>query len=225
MKNPWMKFYPIDWRADPRLRMCSLSARGLWIDLMAYMHEGEPYGHLTVDGAVPDLAAIALLVGRPDDEVTAALAELEARKVISRAANSVIYSRRMVRDFEKSQIGRREAEKRWGPNGSPIGSPIGSPNAKKPYPESRKVNGELFEDDGRKTSNGRGPPSHGMRSRDYGTIFIENGTDEWTMYAKDFEDVRSAQPIPNRYNGFWFMQAGEQSRPPPKRHSQQRKRG
>ncbi len=103
MSRPWMKFYPADWRGDPRLRMCSLPARGLWIDLMSYMHEGEPYGCLTIDGAQPDQHGIAALVGRPLPEVKKALRELEARNVFSRAGNGAIYSRRMVRDKAKAE--------------------------------------------------------------------------------------------------------------------------
>src|SRR5262249_55925288 len=102
MARPWMKFYATDWRADPRLRMGSLAARGLWIDPMTYMHEGEPYGHLTIDGVPPPAHAIAALVGRPVSEVAKALAELEARRVFDRAENGAIVSRRMVRDKERS---------------------------------------------------------------------------------------------------------------------------
>jgi hypothetical protein len=97
-----MKFYPSDWRGDPRLRMCGLAARGLWIDLMAYMHEGEPYGHLMIDGLVPDLKGIASLVARPVAEVRKALAELEKKLVFSRGNNGEIISRRMVRDRDKA---------------------------------------------------------------------------------------------------------------------------
>ena len=102
---PWMKFYPADWRADPRLRMCSLQARGLWIDLIAYMHEGEPYGYLTIDGATPTIADIAALVGRPLGEVRKALIELESLKVFSRKGEA-IYSRRMVRDKQQAETDR-----------------------------------------------------------------------------------------------------------------------
>jgi hypothetical protein len=98
-----MKFYPADWRGDPRLRLCSLTARGLWIDLMSYMHEGEPYGYLTIDGAQPDPQGIAALVGRPLPEVKRALSELQTRHVFSRAASGAIYSRRMVRDKAKAE--------------------------------------------------------------------------------------------------------------------------
>lgn len=110
MNRPWMKFYPTDWRADPRLRMCSLAARGLWIDLISYMHEGRPYGHLTIDGTQPDMAGIASLVARPAAEVRKALAELEAKLVFSRNREGAIFSRRMVRDKLKADKDRENGK-------------------------------------------------------------------------------------------------------------------
>jgi len=50
MKQPWLKFFPSDWRADPALRMCSLAARGLWIEMLCLMHEARPHGSLLVNG-------------------------------------------------------------------------------------------------------------------------------------------------------------------------------
>lgn len=102
MNRPWIKFYPADWRSDPRLRMCSLAARGLWMDLISYMHEGQPYGHLTIDGVMPPIEAISRLVACPSPEVKKALAELEAMQVFSRSPDGAIYSRRMVRDDQKA---------------------------------------------------------------------------------------------------------------------------
>jgi len=108
--RPWLKFYPSDWRGDPRLRMCSLAARGFWIDLICYMHEGTPYGHLTIDGVPPLNEAIAALLGRPPKEVAKALAELEAHRVFDRAQNGAIVSRRMVRDHTKDERDRRNGK-------------------------------------------------------------------------------------------------------------------
>lgn len=116
MSKPWMKFYPADWRADPRLRMCSLAARGLWIDLMSYMHEGRPYGYLTIDSVVPDVTNIAALVARPVSEVRKALIELEAKQVFSRAENGAIYSRRMVRDKAKAEADAANGKGGGNPN-------------------------------------------------------------------------------------------------------------
>jgi hypothetical protein len=106
-QQPWIKWYPTDWRADPRLRMCSLAARGLWIELIGYMHEGEPYGHLTINDVAPSIEDIAALVGRPLNEVRKAMAELEQRQVYSTdALQGTPYSRRMVRDKAKADRDR-----------------------------------------------------------------------------------------------------------------------
>lgn len=111
MSQPFIKWYPTDWRADPRLRMCSLAARGLWIELIGYMHEGEPYGHLTINQAPPSIEDISALVGRPLSEVRKAMAELEAKQVYSTdAEQGVIYSRRMVRDKAKADKDRENGK-------------------------------------------------------------------------------------------------------------------
>lgn len=110
-----MKFYPADWR-DTKLRDCSLAARGLWIDLLTYMHETEPYGHLLINGKEPSLAQIALHVARPLQEVKRALAELEAADVFSRTDNGIIFSRRMVRDKAKEIQDREHGKAGGNPN-------------------------------------------------------------------------------------------------------------
>jgi hypothetical protein len=104
--KPWMKWYPTDWRADPALRMCSLAARGLWIELIGYMHEAVPYGHLLIGNKVPTTAQLASLVGSDVESVAAALAELEDVGVCSRDRHGRIFSRRMVRDHDKAAVDR-----------------------------------------------------------------------------------------------------------------------
>lgn len=111
---PWMKFYPADWRSDPRLRMCSLAARGLWIELLSYMHEADPYGHLVIAGTAPTENEISKLLSIRVPIVTRLCAELERFSVFSRTENGIIYSRRMVRDYEKSQ--QNQANGRRGGN-------------------------------------------------------------------------------------------------------------
>lgn len=105
-RQPWMKWYPADWRADPCLRMCSLAARGLWMELLGFMHEAEPYGHLVIGGRAPTVPQIAALVGVDVKTVAAALAELEAAGVCSRDADDRLMSRRMVRDKAKAERDR-----------------------------------------------------------------------------------------------------------------------
>ena len=102
-KQPWFKFYPSDWSGDRKLHMCSVAARGLWIELMCVMHEAEPYGFLITDGKPVTNRQIAALVGLPLTDAGKLLAELESAGVYSRDENGVIYSRRMVKDKAKSK--------------------------------------------------------------------------------------------------------------------------
>lgn len=112
---PWMKFYPPDWRADPALRMCSLAARGLWMEMLCLMHEACPRGDLRINGQPVTETQLASLCGASIKHVRGCLAELEGAGVFSRD-NGVVFSRRMRRDQEKAE--RDKANGRGG--GNPI---------------------------------------------------------------------------------------------------------
>lgn len=115
MADPWLKFYTTDWRSDPRLKMCSLGARGLWIDLICLMHEATPYGHLLVNGRCPTDAQVAVLVGAPPDQIAAMLGELEAAGVFSRTRDGTIYSRKLTRMAKKAAAARNNGRKGGNP--------------------------------------------------------------------------------------------------------------
>lgn len=100
LKRPAFQFYPSDWRNDLALRACTIGARGLWQELLVTMHLGTPYGHLALDGVPLTDAEAAAVCGVSEKVYRQLLAELERRKVFSRTADGVIYSRRMVRDEE-----------------------------------------------------------------------------------------------------------------------------
>jgi hypothetical protein len=141
-KEPWLKFYPSDWRGDPRLRMCSIGARGLWMEMMCIMHEAEPYGHLIVGKVPVTNRQLASLAGIPPGDCLKFIAELESAGVYSRQdGTKTIYSRRMVRDREKSEEGRRHIRKRF-PEGKvegpkPTSPPNRSPTTDPITPEAR----------------------------------------------------------------------------------------
>ncbi|MCA3268483.1 MAG: hypothetical protein ING19_20760 [Azospirillum sp.] len=125
-RQPWMKFFPSDWRADPALRMCSFAARGLWVDLMTLMHEAEPYGHLLVSGKSPTARQLSGLLGGGLKEIEALLAELEEAGVFSKTDEGVIYSRRMTRDHARAQ--KDKANGKGGGNPRLKGAVKGSDN-------------------------------------------------------------------------------------------------
>lgn len=98
MKRPSFQFYPGDWLRATELRSCSVGARGLWIDMICFMHEGSPYGHLKVNSKVITPLLLARMVGESEETVTKWLAELEDAGVFSRTDDGCIFSRRMIKD-------------------------------------------------------------------------------------------------------------------------------
>lgn len=102
-KNPWMKFYPTDWKADSALKMCGAAARGVWMEMVCIMHESEPRGQLTVQGRPVRPEQLSSLSGIPLDHVVLCLAELLENGVYSVKKNGVIYSRRMEKEENKSR--------------------------------------------------------------------------------------------------------------------------
>ena len=98
MKRPSFQFYPSDWLRDTALRSCSVGARGLWMDMLCFMHEGNPYGTLKVGDKVILPANLAAMVGATLLEVEGWIVELETARVFDRGDDGEILSRRMIRD-------------------------------------------------------------------------------------------------------------------------------
>lgn len=113
MKRPSFQFYPADWRNDSGLRLCSLAARGLWVELMCIAHDCEEYGKLKQNRRVYCHKTLAKFVGISPKNCKKLLDELEVNCVFSRDQDGAIFSRRMVRDEELRKI-RAEAGQKGG---------------------------------------------------------------------------------------------------------------
>lgn len=103
-KRPAFQFYPGDWLRDLALRSVSVGARGLWMDLICLMHDGQPYGHLALGGrAIPD-GQVARMVGLTVEEYRPLRDELVSAGVAQVAGDGVLHSRRMVKDEHIRQV-------------------------------------------------------------------------------------------------------------------------
>jgi len=98
MKRPSFQFYPSDWLRDTALRSCSIGARGLWIDMLCFMHEGYPYGHLKVKNKVILPANLSRMVGEALEVVEGWLDELLSAGVCEVDSDGAFFSKRMVKD-------------------------------------------------------------------------------------------------------------------------------
>ena len=103
MKRPSFQFYPSDWLRDTALRTCSTGARGLWMDMICFMHEGNPYGYLKVGNKVILSKDLARMVGEDLVLVEQWLDELKEAGVYD-IDDGAICSRRMIRDENLRKI-------------------------------------------------------------------------------------------------------------------------
>jgi hypothetical protein len=165
MKRPAFQFYPGDWLHDAALRTVSVAARGLWIDMLCFMHQADPYGHLMVNNKVISEDNLARVVGSPVRTVKSLLRELEGAGIFSRSPdNLAIFSRRMVRD---EAIRTRRAE------GGVLG---GNPALLKAQKQTEKDNQKVNHEDNLATEIRTPPSSSSSSSSSYTRVPDESDT-------------------------------------------------
>lgn len=106
-KLHFIQFYPSDWRAEPCLKLCSLVAKGLWIEMLCLMAQSSVHGHLCHPNKAEPLQPkdLAKMLGNSEEEILPLLAELESNGVFSRDDDlKTIYSRRLIKDQDKRNL-------------------------------------------------------------------------------------------------------------------------
>ena len=122
-QRPAMPFYYKDWLTDDGLTLCSLAARGLWIEMIIIMWKANPRGFLKAQGKqiqsrqLAKLARADMWGDEPSERITdRLLKELEDNEVFERAEDGTIYSPNMLRIAEAERE-YREMKSRAGKMG------------------------------------------------------------------------------------------------------------
>lgn len=108
-KLPFMKFYVNDWQSDCQLAMCSLAARGCWLELLCGMHSLDQSGVIT--GTTEQIARICRC---SCVEFVQAVNELRANhvgEITERNGVYTIVNRRMKRECEASGKARQRQKR------------------------------------------------------------------------------------------------------------------
>lgn len=107
-----MKFYCQDWLKDSQLRLCSAATRGVFIDMLAMMHDFDKRGYLVISEKANgkliesklEAKQIARMIGEDLLEVQSAIDELIRYNVLKTDCNGYLYSKRMVAETELSNL-------------------------------------------------------------------------------------------------------------------------
>lgn len=108
-KRPYFPFYPGDWFKDSNLAMCSLSTRGVWIEILAAIHDKNMGGKIT--GSLKQLSRICRCT---EQEIECAINELKDTKTANVTVcngNVTVMSRRLKREMEERESTRIRVQK------------------------------------------------------------------------------------------------------------------
>ncbi|CAN7666179.1 hypothetical protein LJR098_002005 [Rhizobium sp. LjRoot98] len=72
----WSKFFWQDWEIALAVRLCSLSAQGLWMRMLCIASAHDPIGYVAVAGKGLDETSLARLTGRQESEIAFLLTSL-----------------------------------------------------------------------------------------------------------------------------------------------------
>lgn len=96
-KLPSLQFYPGDWMRDPRVRDLSLSARGVWIDLICMAFEMPRRGVFRAENGAP--LSLKTLQSMAPKSRASHIRELVEKGVLKVAKRSgTFYCKRLLRD-------------------------------------------------------------------------------------------------------------------------------
>lgn len=95
--NNSFKFDPSRWLNNPALRLCSLEARGLWIDMLSIMANNG--GKIPIKSGTPTDEVVSILIGVDLSKAASLLCELSQAGVI-KLLDGVIASSGLVKSSE-----------------------------------------------------------------------------------------------------------------------------
>jgi uncharacterized phage protein (TIGR02220 family) len=137
-KNPWTKWYWQDWESDIGLQLSSLTAQGLWMQMLSCMAKSKNKGYLLDGEKQMETKTLAKKARSTPEEIEPLIAELRSHNVFSETPDGVIYNRRMVREAKlsktRSKVGRLggRPKKQNESNGKPKAKPKTKEHVKAP---------------------------------------------------------------------------------------------
>ena len=109
--RPAFLFYTQDWLCEPTLKVVSMGAKGLWIDVLCLMSRSPIKGYLLTPAGEPaDIEWIGKQIGRPSAEIKPLWEELLRAGTPRIDSKNRVFSKRMIADKtlteKRSEAGR-----------------------------------------------------------------------------------------------------------------------
>ena len=102
-KKESFAFYPADWMSDSRLRLCSVGARGLWIDILCLMYLSSERGYLVIEDTILDEQMIQKALAYDAKEFDDYFTELKRYNIIKKDEKNRYFCKTMVNAQQLSE--------------------------------------------------------------------------------------------------------------------------
>lgn len=192
----WSKFYWADWESDPKLRLCSAAAQGLWMRMLCICAEAN--GYLTIAKRPLSSKDLAAITGWPEHDVLGWLDELERWGVYSLDAKGRIYSRRMIKDVKRVKLARENGKNGGNPRlGNHSGSGARDKGQPTPplRPRSQKPEARASVEAPNRASTPCSAKNDFLGPKEVRSAFCEKLGDDW---CRAYLDKCAWQDVPER---------------------------
>ena len=115
-KLPAFQFYPGDWRKDAGIQSLDYHTRGVWFEILCFMHESSERGVLLLNNKPVSDKSLANMLGLDNQILTTTLTSLFESGVAHRREDGAIYNKRMILDEKLRQIRTEVGKKGGNPN-------------------------------------------------------------------------------------------------------------
>lgn len=95
-KQPYLPFYPGDWKRDSGVQALEFFDRHVWFEMLLLMHDSEQRGVLILNGKPLTIPEIARLIGLDIPTFEISLSKIEAKGIYSKRDDGAIFNRKMV---------------------------------------------------------------------------------------------------------------------------------
>ena len=164
------------------------------MDMICFMHEGKPYGHLKVGDKVILPSNLARMVGDNADVVADWLLELSQAGVYDTTEDGVIFSKRMVRDENLRQIRAAGGFKGGNPALMDKGK-VNLEDKQKSTPSSSSTSSS--------SSTNKEKTQRGSRLPTDWTL-----PEEWKEWAEAERQDLNIKSVADSFRDFWIAKAG-----------------
>jgi len=143
-RHKWFKFDAETWLSDPKLRLVSYRAKGIWIHLICLCHLSERYGYLVINKQKMCKETVRQLLNLSRTD-TIHLQQLIDNGILRQDKDGFFYCHKLLKDKDLEERQREFGKKGGNPSLNPTLNPSLKPEREKESESEKTKNNNLID--------------------------------------------------------------------------------